>query len=91
MDGEVVARGQNRVLLKGGDITAHAEIETIRKAVVHLNPFEDFKLRTVRSSFGSWFASDRHGQDSGPSDLKSALVIWVGLYPTVMILSLIIT
>jgi antibiotic biosynthesis monooxygenase (ABM) superfamily enzyme len=51
--------------------------------------FEDFQLRTVDNSFGNWFAFDEHGQEAPPpSNAKSALEVWVGLYPTVMLLTL---
>jgi antibiotic biosynthesis monooxygenase (ABM) superfamily enzyme len=51
--------------------------------------FEDFQLRTIDNSFGNWFAFNGHGQESPPpSNVKSSLAVWVGLYPTVVLLSL---
>ncbi|WP_090358675.1 antibiotic biosynthesis monooxygenase [Mycolicibacterium fluoranthenivorans] len=51
--------------------------------------FSDFHARTIDNSFGSWFAFDEHGAPAAPpSDVKTSLAVWVGLYPTVVLLSL---
>lgn len=51
--------------------------------------FHDFELRTVDNSFGNWFAFDAKSSDAAPpSDTKSAIAVWVGLYPTVVLLSI---
>ncbi len=51
--------------------------------------FDDFDLRTVDSSFGNWFAFGEKGTETKPpSDLKTSIAVWVGLYPTVVLLTL---
>ena len=51
--------------------------------------FSDFHLRTIDNSFGNWFAFDEGGvQVPAPSAVKTVIAVWVGLYPTVMILAL---
>jgi antibiotic biosynthesis monooxygenase (ABM) superfamily enzyme len=51
--------------------------------------FNDFKLRTIDNSFGSWFAFEENGEEAPPpSETKTAIAVWVGLYPTVVLLTL---
>jgi uncharacterized protein len=51
--------------------------------------FSDFQLRTVDNSFGSWFAFDEKGAETRPpSETKTSIAVWVGLYPTVVLLTL---
>ncbi|MGW2201984.1 antibiotic biosynthesis monooxygenase [Streptomyces sp. NPDC001774] len=51
--------------------------------------FDDFKLRTIDNSFGSWFAFEENGREAPPpSETKTAIAVWVGLYPTVVLLTL---
>ena len=51
--------------------------------------FSDFQLRTIDNSFGNWFAFDERGvQVPAPSAVKTVIAVWVGLYPTVMLLAL---
>ncbi|KAA0086748.1 antibiotic biosynthesis monooxygenase [Mycolicibacterium sp. P9-64] len=54
--------------------------------------FSDFHSRTIDNSFGSWFAFDERGNEAPPpSDVKTSIAVWVGLYPTVVLLSLVLS
>ncbi|MFC7447907.1 antibiotic biosynthesis monooxygenase [Rhodococcus daqingensis] len=51
--------------------------------------FHEFSSRTVDNSFGSWFAFDEKGNETPPpSDVKTSVAVWVGLYPTIVLLAL---
>lgn len=51
--------------------------------------FRDYELRRISSPFGAWFSFADGGEDGGgPSQWKTALAVLVGLYPTVVLLSL---
>jgi antibiotic biosynthesis monooxygenase (ABM) superfamily enzyme len=54
--------------------------------------FRDFELRRISSPFGSWFAPPGEGgEETGPSQWKTALSVLAGLYPTVVLLTLAIS
>jgi antibiotic biosynthesis monooxygenase (ABM) superfamily enzyme len=60
-----------------------------RQLLAEGSQFHDYSLRTVDNSFGSWFAFDENGNEAPPpSDTKTSIAVWVGLYPTVVILTL---
>jgi antibiotic biosynthesis monooxygenase (ABM) superfamily enzyme len=60
-----------------------------RELLTEGEQFADFHSRTIDNSFGSWFAFDEHGHEAPPpSDLKTSLAVWMGLYPTVVFLTL---
>jgi antibiotic biosynthesis monooxygenase (ABM) superfamily enzyme len=63
-----------------------------RKLLDAATIFNDFDLRTIDDSFGSWFAFDAEGQLAPPpSETKSAIAVWAGLYPTVVLLTLVLS
>jgi uncharacterized protein len=49
--------------------------------------FGDFKLRKIDHSFGNWFAFGDSAQPP-PSNFKTSIAVWMGLYPTVVFLTL---
>lgn len=58
-----------------------------RKKLLAESAFGEFKLRTIDQSFGNWFAFDGPAT-SPPSNFKTSMAVWFGLYPTVVLLSL---
>jgi uncharacterized protein len=50
--------------------------------------FQDFELRRIASPFGSWFAFGDDVEAEAPAQWKTALSVLVGLYPTVVLLTL---
>lgn len=60
-----------------------------RELLAEGEKFADFHSRTIDNSFGSWFAFDDNGREAPPpSDVKTSLAVWMGLYPTVVFLTL---
>jgi uncharacterized protein len=54
--------------------------------------FKDFSLKRISAPFGSWFApAGGEGGGEAPAQWKTALSVLVGLYPTVVLLTLAIS
>ncbi|QEH39031.1 hypothetical protein OJF2_76430 [Aquisphaera giovannonii] len=50
----------------------------------------DFELRTVGDGFGPWFARRGRPEESEPASWKMALTVLLALYPTVMLLTILV-
>ena len=50
----------------------------------------DFRLKTLPSGFGPWFAAQLDDPGGQPPSWKMALTVLLGLYPTVMLLSILV-
>jgi antibiotic biosynthesis monooxygenase (ABM) superfamily enzyme len=71
---------------------AWLESDVRRRLLGEGRRFQDFELRRISSPFGSWFAQP--GEDeagASPANWKTALSVLIGLYPTVVLLTLAIS
>jgi antibiotic biosynthesis monooxygenase (ABM) superfamily enzyme len=74
------------------DLATWLTSEERKKLLAEGEKFSDFQLRTIDNSFGSWFAFDEKGKQAPPpSETKTSIAVWVGLYPTVVILTLLLS
>lgn len=59
-----------------------------RHRLLESGAWGDVKIRRIDHSYGNWFVlGDRASRP--PSSLKTSLAVWVGLYPTAMLLTLV--
>ncbi len=74
------------------DTAAHLEdwlTSSERRAVLaEGSDFADFSVRRMASPYGSWFGRRRGTAEAATPDWKTALSVLVGLYPTVVLLTL---
>jgi len=71
------------------DLDAWLSSAERRQLLADGKKFRDFKIGTVDHSFGSWFAfDDARSEAPPPSEAKTSIAVWVGLYPTVVLLTL---
>jgi antibiotic biosynthesis monooxygenase (ABM) superfamily enzyme len=62
-----------------------------KKLLAEGKRFANFKLNRISSPFGSWFTQPTSDDQGSPGQWKTALSVLVGLYPTVVLLTLAIS
>lgn len=73
-------------------VNAWLESAERRRLLEEGRRFKDFRLHRISSPFGSWFAQPGGDEEGGgPAQWKTALSVLVGLYPTVVLLTLVIS
>ena len=73
-------------------VDAWLESDERQKLLDEGERFQDFELRRISSPFGSWFSPPAaDGEGGGPARWKTAISVLVGLYPTVVLLTLAIS
>jgi antibiotic biosynthesis monooxygenase (ABM) superfamily enzyme len=73
------------------DLDAWLVSEERQQLLAEGKKFSEYRSRTIDNSFGSWFAFDENGKQAPPpSETKTSIAVWVGLYPTVVILTLLL-
>lgn len=58
-----------------------------RSKLLKSSPVGDFELRRIDHTFGNWFSLGDQPAEQ-PSNIKTSIAVWLGLYPTVTFLTL---